>query len=165
MAKNRKPLHKVTVKEFMTGRYGYDQLSKALMILGMMLLLLTAFMPSETLHMGAYAKYMYLLSILVLGFGYYRMGSKNIKRRKKENETYLKLISGFSKKAKMALENENRAKKYSTFEMAKELAEDGETVIRCYTCRGCGTELRFEEGQGIMNIKCPECGNTLVDRI
>ena len=165
MAKERKPIHKITVTEFMQGRYGYDQLSKFLMILGMIMLVVTGLMQGKTIGLPGYSKYMYLLALLVLGFGYYRMASRKIQKRKKENEAYLKLISGFSRKAKEALEREENYRKYSTFEMSKELSEDGETVIICYKCRGCGTEQRFEEGQGIKTIKCPNCTNTLVDRI
>jgi len=60
------------------------------------------------------------------------MASKNIKKRKQENEKYLRFISKFSKKAQAKLEREERVKKYSTFESYQELAEDGATVYHCY---------------------------------
>ena len=58
-----------------------------------------------------------------------------------------------------------KAKKYRTFEVHKELGEDGETVFAVYTCRGCGHVLRFEENQGLIKVICPECKNELLDRI
>ena len=165
MLKKLKKAGNVSVTEFMMGRYGYDPFSKFLIILSMLLLVATALMQGARLNMMAESKYMYLVAILVMGFGYYRMASKNIKRRKKENEAYLKFISRFSRKAKMQLEQEEKAKKYATFEAYQELGEDGVTVYRCYRCRNCGTELRFEEGQGLKKIQCPNCSNSLLDRI
>ncbi len=165
MAKNKKGAGNQTVTEFMVGRYGYDELSKFLIILGMILLVVTVLMQTARIDMWAQSKYMYILAILVLAFGYCRMGSKNIKKRKAENEKYLKFISKFSKKAQAKLEREERVKKYSTFEAYHELGEDGETVYHCYRCRGCDEILRFEEGTGIVKIICPNCGNSLIDRV
>lgn len=154
-----------TVTEFMVGRYGYDQFSRFLIILAMVLLVATVLMQTAFIDMWAQSKYMYIVAILVLAFGYYRMASKNIKKRKKENEAYLKFMSNFSKKARAQLDREERNRKYATFEAFQELGEDGVTVYRCYRCRNCGEELRFEEGQGVMKIQCPNCDNSLVDRI
>ena len=91
--------------------------------------------------------------------------SHNYKKRKAENAAYLKLIAPMSRKARTKLEQEMKAKKYRTFEVHKELGEDGETVFAVYTCRGCGHVLRFEENQGLIKVICPECKNELLDRI
>ena len=164
MAKNRKPIHKITITEFMTGRYGYDELSKVLVIISMVLLAGTMLVTTKIGMMGT-AKILYVVALLFLGFGYYRMGSKNIKRRTAERRAYLKFISSFSAKARQKLENENAAKKYVNFEAYTELGEDGETVYRCYRCRKCDVVVRYEAGGGIKKIVCPECGTNLVDRL
>ena len=164
MARRKKGESGKTVTEFMMGRYGYDELSKALIVLGMVLLVATVLMQTALIGMWAQSRYMYIVAVLVLAAGYIRMGSKNIKKRKAENEKYLKFISKFSKKAQAKLEREDRIRKYATFEAYQELGEDGETVYRCYRCRGCDEILRFEEGSGIVKIVCPNCGNSLVDR-
>lgn len=156
MAK-RKPLHKTTVSEFLHGRYGFDELSKIMIIASMVLMVVSVLIT--------YNRWIYLVAIIILGLGYWRMCSKNIKKRKAENMAYLRMISGFSRKARTKLEQDDKAKKYRTFEMHKELGEDGETVYAVYTCRGCGKELRFEENQGLIKIICPECNNELLDRI
>lgn len=156
MAK-KKGFGKMTVSEFLNGRYGFDELSKMLIILAMIFMVVSV--------LFTYNKYVYLVAIIVLILGYGRMASKNIKKRRAENNAYLKLISPISRKAKIKLEQEMKAKKYRTFEMYRELGEDGETVYAVYTCRGCGHQLRFEENQGLMKIICPNCGNELLDRI
>lgn len=144
-----------TVTEFMQGRYGYDQLSRFLIILSMILLVVAV--------LFTYNRFVYLVAVIILAIGYWRMASKNIKKRKAENEKYLRITSRFSKKAKAQLEREERSRKYATFEMAKEMGEDGSVYV-VYTCRGCGNEQRFEENLGVIKIVCPECGNELVDR-
>ena len=161
MTKKRKPLHKVTVTEFLTGRYGYDQLSKFLMILGMILLVATMMLQNR---IYSNSKYVYLLAIIVLGFGYYRMGSRKIEKRKEENEAYLRFMSRFSGKARMALEKDEKYRKYATFEVAQELDEETNKVYYVYTCRQCGHEQRFEENMGIIKVICPHCKKELVDR-
>lgn len=163
MAK-RKPIHKITVTEFLTGRYGYDEFSKFLIGASMILMIATVLLQSYT-GMWQLAKWLYLVAIIVLAFGYYRMASKKIKKRTAENERYLKFIAPFSKKAKMKLEQDETTKKYSNFEMYTELGEDGETVYKCYRCRKCDVVVRYEAGGGIVKVICPECGTNLVDRL
>lgn len=164
MAKKRKKISEITVTEFMTGRYGYDELSKLLVIISMVLMAGTLLIQSK-LGMWGLSKIMYIIALLFLGFGYYRMASKKIKRRTAERRAYLKFISPFSAKARQKLENENAAKKYANFEAYTELGEDGETVYRCYRCRKCDVVVRYEAGGGIVKVVCPECGTNLVDRL
>ena len=163
MAK-KKSLRNTTITEFMTGRYGYDEFSKLLIILSILLMVVTVLLQSYA-GMWQLARFMYLIAIIILGFGYYRMGSKKIQKRKAENEKYLRFIAPFSKKAKMKLERDETTKKYVNFEMFTELGEDGETVYKCYRCRKCGVVLRYEAGGGIVKVICPECGTNLVDRL
>lgn len=164
MARKKNGTGNQTVTEFMMGRYGYDELSKALIILGMIFLIITVLMQTVFIRMWGVSRYMYLIAIVILAFGYFRMLSKKIKKRKKENEKYLKFMAKFSKKAQAKLDREERVKKYATFEVSKELGEDGETVYACYRCRTCDEIIRFEEGSGVIKVVCPNCGNSLVDR-
>ena len=154
----------VTVTEFMTGRYGYDELSKMLVIAATVLLAGTMLVQTQ-LGLWNMSKFMYIIALLVLGFGYYRMGSKNIKRRTAERMAYLKLIAPFSAKVRMKLEKQDEVKKYANFEAYSELGEDGETVYGCYRCRKCDVVVRYEAGGGIVKVVCPECGTNLVDRL
>ena len=163
MAK-KKRIMDTTVTEFMTGRYGYDELSKLLIIASMVMMVATILIQN---NLGAWqlSKYLYIVALIVLGLGYWRMGSKNIKRRTAEREAYLKLIAPFSAKARKKLEKDETVKKYANFEAYSELGEDGETVYRCYRCRKCDVVVRYEAGGGIVKVICPECGTNLVDRL
>jgi len=156
MAKKKSAGEK-TVTEFMMGRYGYDEFSKFLIVLSMLLLVVTAVFN---------IKILYLVAILIMAFAYYRMGSKRIKARKRENDFYLNMIvyKLFPKKKAAAEALMEKTVKYSTFEKSQELGED-DIVYQCYKCRGCGQEIKLESGQGVVKVICPECGNSLVDRV
>jgi hypothetical protein len=162
--KKRKSFMDVTVTEFMTGRYGQDEVSKVL-IIGAMVLMVCTLLIQSYLGLWQLAKVLYIVALILLGFGYYRMGSKNIKRRTAEREAYLKLIAPFSAKARKKLEKDETVKKYANFEAYTELGEDGVTVYKCYRCRKCDVVVRYEAGGGIVKVVCPECGTNLVDRL
>ena len=164
MAKKRKNIMNTTVTEFMTGRYGQDEVSKVLIIAAMVLMVGTLLVQSS-FGLWQLSKYLYIVALILLGLGYYRMGSKNIRRRTAEREAYLKLISPFSKIARQKLEKQDQVKKYANFEAYTELGEDGETVYKCYRCRKCDVVVRYEAGGGIVKVICPECGTNLVDRL
>lgn len=156
MAK-KKGLGKVTVTEFMTGRYGYDKLSRFLIVVSIVLMILAVFC--------GYNKYLYLIAIIILALGYGRMGSRNVKKRKRENEIYMAIASKFTFWKKDAPQPEGPAgvKRYATFIVTQEMDDDG-TIYSVYKCRGCGEELRYPENQGIIKVICPVCKNELVDR-
>ena len=164
MAKKRKSIMDTTVTEFMTGRYGYDEVSKVLIIASIVLLAATMLLQTS-LGLWNASKFVYIIALLLLGFGYYRMGSKNIKRRTAERMAYLKFIAPFSKIARQKLEKQDEVKKYANFEAYTELGEDGVTVYKCYRCRKCDVVVRYEAGGGIVKVVCPECGTNLVDRL
>lgn len=164
MAKKRKGIMDVTVTEFMTGRYGYDELSK-LLIIGSMVLMVATILVQNKLGAWQLSKYMYIVALIILALGYGRMASKKIKKRTAENERYLRMIAPFSRKVRNKLEKEETVKKYANFEAYTELGEDGETVYKCYRCRKCDVVVRYEAGGGIVKVICPECGTNLVDRV
>ena len=121
------------LKKFMYGRYGADQLSRALIVLSFILIIILGFLPSN-------------LSILVV-IGYiptviciFRIFSKNMFKRKQENYKYLKWESSITKWSKQKL---NRAKDSKTH--------------KYFTCPDCKQKLRVPRGQGKISVTCPKC--------
>lgn len=121
------------LKKFMYGRYGADQLSRALIVLSFILIIILGFLPSN-------------LSILVV-IGYiptviciFRIFSKNMFKRKQENYKYLKWESSVTKWSKQKL---NRAKDSKTH--------------KYFTCPDCKQKLRVPRGQGKISVTCPKC--------
>ena len=69
---------------FMQGRYGVDQFSKALLIGGLIVVLLSSFFAG-----GRAGSLFYLLGWVLIIYCYFRIFSKNISKRYAENQKYL----------------------------------------------------------------------------
>ena len=121
------------LKKFMYGRYGGDQLSKALLILSFILIILAGFLPTS------------LSSLVFIGYiptlvCIFRMFSKNIYKRQQENYKYLKIKNSVVIWFKQKL---NRAKDSKTH--------------KYFTCPDCKQKLRVPRGQGKISVTCPKC--------
>ena len=121
------------LKKFMHGRYGADQLSRALLILSFILIIIGGFLPRN------------LSSLVVIGYiptvmCIFRIFSKNIFKRKQENYKYLKCENSVTKWGKQKL---NRAKDSKTH--------------KYFTCPDCKQQLRVPRGQGKISVTCPKC--------
>lgn len=115
---------------FMQGRYGTDDLHKFLIILYTALLILNCFVHSAKL---------YLALTLLLIYTFFRMFSKNISARQKENAKYLIIKRRFNSFSG------NLKKRFS----------DKTHVYR--KCNHCKATLRFPRKKGTHNAVCPRC--------
>ena len=119
------------LNQFMTGRYGADELSKAMMWAAVAVMVLNLFLRSGLLNFVVLA-----LIILI----YVRMFSKNISKRYEENRKFLELkdrVLGF-------------------FGKQKRTAEDLKTN-HIYKCPSCGQKIRIPRGRGKIIVTCPKC--------
>jgi uncharacterized C2H2 Zn-finger protein len=116
----------------MIGRYGPDHLNTALIILSFLLGLV-----SGIIHII----YIVYLSYLILAFAVFRMLSRNIPRRRAENDRYLRFYSPVKQKVKAFFIRLKDRKNYRFF--------------RCPSCRNI---LRVPKGKGKLQITCPKCG-------
>lgn len=107
-------------RRFMYGRYGSDQLNVFLLIFGVVLCLLSSFTP------------LYFLGILCyvpLVWAIFRMYSRNVYKRQRENQRFLQLFARF------------RDRQY-----------------RYFSCPRCRQRVRVPRGKGKIIIRCPSCG-------
>lgn len=72
------------LRKFMFGRYGGDELSKALLVLSFILLLVMNFVPKDLRFLAILA---YIPAIICM----FRIFSRNIYKRRNENYKYLKI--------------------------------------------------------------------------
>ena len=103
---------KERIAKFMAGRYGNDQLGRALLILDVILLLLASIF-SKTLG-GLFTP----LAVALLVFIYYRMLSKNIYKRQEENGKYLRLKYKVTARLNVVRERWVQRKEYKFFTSA-----------------------------------------------
>ena len=124
------------LRRFMFGRYGGDELSKALLVLSFILLLVMNFVPKDLRFLEIVA---YIPAIICM----FRIFSRNIYKRRNENYKYLKIKNNIVMWFK---NNINRIKTLKNY--------------KYYTCSNCKQKLRVPRGKGKISITCPKCNSS-----
>lgn len=122
---------KQKLQQFMAGRYGVDQLSRVLMFLSLGILILSMF-TKWTLF--------YFLAILLLGYVYFRMFSRNVQKRYQENQRFLNL------RYRLVAKKDARKRQWAQRD-----------VYRYFKCPNCKQRIRVPKGKGKICITCPKC--------
>ncbi len=122
---------KEKVQRFMIGRYGFDELSK--IFLGLTIALMVASMFTRN-------RVIYLISLVLLVYSYWRAFSRNIAKRQQENQRFLNL-------------RYQSAVKWSKFKSRREQKK----IYRFYKCPQCQQMVRVPKGRGRICITCPKC--------
>lgn len=153
---------KQSLYRFMQGRNGQDALGKFSLIASLILLIVSSFTRSGIL---------YLAAIVVLGYAYFRVMSKNIQKRYYENQKYLDFIGKikgfFSGSNRSTVDMKSGYNKYTSgntrskgfWNRAK--ADPG---YRIYKCPSCGQKTRVPKHKGRIEITCPRCRNSFIKR-
>ena len=135
---------------FMYGRYGVDQLYYFLFIsffaVWVVELVTIAILPegrASTIVSYVFSAITTLLMILMI----FRVLSRNIYKRRRENEIYLKARRAISR-----FFNGNTSKK------TKSKNVDTENFI-FRDCTSCGATLRLPRKRGKHQVKCPKCSH------
>ncbi len=116
------------IRTFFYGRNGFDDLAKLSMISAIVLLLVCGFMPY-----GIVKTVLYVLTWVLLVYGYFRVLSKNVYKRVQENKKYLAAVN-----------------------MIKTRWQQRKTH-KFYRCPKCKTWLRVPKGRGKITITCVKC--------
>lgn len=118
-------------RRFMYGRYGFDQLTRALIITSLILSVITTFLQINGLLLVAYIPLIYAI---------FRAISKDIAKRTRENMMY----------CKMANELKNKLQQIK-------LKLVGTKTHKYYSCKRCKQTIRVPRGKGKICITCPKC--------
>jgi len=116
----------------MLGRYGPDHLGVAMIIVSFILSLIyavTAVMPPL------------YISYIMFGFVLFRMLSRNITRRRAENDKFIRYWWPIRTKIKRIIDKLKQKRTHKIF-----------------TCPGCKKKLRVPRGKGKLQVSCPMCG-------
>ena len=124
------------LRNFMTGRYGPDHLNVAMIVFSLVLSLLNAVLAFRPI-----TYFSYVILALVL----FRMLSRNIPRRRAENDRFIRYWWPVRTKALRAAANIKHRK---TFRFLK--------------CPSCDNTLRVPKGKGRLQITCPKCGERFI---
>ena len=122
---------------FMQGRYGIDQLNSFLMIVCVICFIVNMFIGSIVLTFIAYGTWLFVI---------FRMFSKNIYARNRENDKYLNFFSPLSQWLKLKL-------------MSKQ-----DPSNKYFSCPKCKQMVRVPKGHGTVVVTCPNCQNKFEKR-
>jgi hypothetical protein len=127
---------------FMYGRYGADQLYNAifgfeiaLLFIGTVLNLLGNALPV----LSVISVILFLLAAGLMIFAMFRFFSRNLVKRRRENEAWLRFVATFKRKKKPSL------------------PPDTPTHI-FRACPKCRATLRLPRQKGKHRVNCPRCG-------
>ena len=120
------------LRQFMYGRYGSDQLNTALIIAAVALSFVNIFARSLVI---------YIIQLVIMAFAVYRMFSRKIQTRLRENKAFLSV----------------REKIKQFFVRIKNRLKDrkAHVYMKCPTCKA---QLRLQRIKGEHGVKCPKCG-------
>ena len=130
------------IARMMIGRNGNDQLNRFLLLADVVLLLLASLLGRRGV-----GSLLYLLVLVLLGLTYFRMFSRDLYRRRSENERYLREKDKLAAKLRILRERWNQRKDYKFF-----------------TCPSCKAVMRVPRGRGKIRIVCHKCGNTFMGK-
>lgn len=125
-------------QQFMSGRYGADQLSRLLMVITLVLLVVSMFGP---LH------FLYIIALALMIYTYFRMFSRNIAKRSAENQKYLNW------KYHLVVKKDQRKKRWAQ-----------RKTYHFYNCPNCKQTVRVPKGKGRICITCPKCRTEFVKK-
>ena len=124
------------LSSFLAGRNGPDALSKATSFLACLLLIVSMFVPLLP------GQVLLMLALVFLVVSYFRMLSRNLDARRRENQWFLARTAPVTRKLRQWKLRRKQRNLYSFFK-----------------CPSCGTVLRVPKGKGRIRITCKSCGN------
>ena len=134
---------------FLYGRYGADSLYNALFAFELILLFLGAVFnvlgkAEPILHLVSVLLYAVALGLMI--FAMYRFFSRNIQKRRRENEAWLRFKAKFRRRPRPNLP-----------------PDTADHIFR--SCPHCKATLRLPREKGKHEVKCPRCGNRFGVRV
>ena len=112
------------------GRNGPDQFSFGLTILAFILSLIRVW------------EYMYIISLVFMAYAVFRMFSRNVEQRRKENYAFLRVVN-----------------KPKTWYYRSKVRHKQRKLYKVFKCPNCFQKLRVPRGKGKVQIKCSACGH------
>ena len=127
--------------QFMAGRNGNDELNRFLLAVDMVLILLSVIFSRGV------GRILAPIALVLLGFTYYRMLSRDLIRRSDENARYFRIRERVLSALRVRKEQWVQRKDYKFF-----------------VCPACKATMRVPKGRGKIKIVCRKCGNSFMGK-
>ena len=124
--------------QFLRGRYGIDELFRGLFVVAALLSVINLFARNIIIQIAVY---------LIVVFAFYRMLSRNIEARHRENNFYKDKLNFIKKKNDF--HKQVKADKYHIYKK----------------CPSCKAILRLPRRIGIHQTVCPKCGKDFTVKV
>lgn len=118
-------------RNFMYGRYGLDGLGKLILVAGLIVMLVSGFVPNAYVR-----RTMYVISWGLIIWEYFRIFSTRREKRVKENYRYYSILNAIKG--------------------AFGFGPDGN--YKFFKCPGCKKQVRVPKNHGKIEITCRNCG-------
>ncbi|MBE5814962.1 MAG: hypothetical protein E7320_07130 [Clostridiales bacterium] len=140
---------KQTLRSFMNGRNGADQLSMALLWGGLIVYLLSSILGSFVGRplLAILSMLLSFVGMAMYALCIYRMFSRDLEKRRAENRRYLAFADRQKKKASQAVKRFQNRKVYKYFK-----------------CPGCKAWLRLKRGSGVVTVTCSRCHTSFTQK-
>lgn len=126
------------LKKFMTGRYGVDHLSNAMLTISILILIANVFLKIPVLSSFV---------TVIIFISYFRIFSKNINKRYQENMKFLNWWNPIKGK----------------FNKTKTKVKQSKTH-KFFKCPNCSQDIRVPKGKGRIKVRCPKCNEKFEGR-
>ncbi len=126
------------IRSFMNGRYGFDELSKFLIISGLVMMMLSSLFRIRVL---------YYLSAPFYIIGFVRCFSFNFYSRQRERTWYLSIKRKITNRLGLYKKIFSERKQY-----------------RYFKCKNCGAYWRVPKGRGRVEISCRNCKTKMIKK-
>jgi len=129
---------RVKMEQWMSGRYGFDELSRFISFVALVVMIASCFEP---LH------FLYIPAFVLWGYALFRCYSRNLARRQAERTWYINIHRSI----------------HRWIGMKKQAWKERKTH-RYFRCSGCKATLRVPKGKGTIRIHCPHCGLEIIKK-
>lgn len=146
-------------QDFMSDRYGNDQLNQFLSTVTLVLIIVNLFVKNQIL---------WYIAIVLLVWTYFRMLSRNVGKRSAENDRFLDITSRFRRNGGSGggYGRQSRQRSYSSRPTAEErrARREQQKYYRFFSCPHCSQKVRVPKGKGRIEITCPKCRTTFIKK-
>ncbi|MEG0072013.1 MAG: hypothetical protein RSC47_02130 [Raoultibacter sp.] len=132
------------LQTFMIGRNGVDNLGRFFLVIAFILLLAGMFVQDNLVR-----QIITVLSFACIVYCYYRMLSRKIANRYKENCAYMRVQNRVLRPFRGLIAH---FKEWKTYHKTHKI----------YRCKQCGQSLRVPKGKGKIKVICPKCKTSFI---
>lgn len=142
------------IEEFFSGRHGSDQLSFAMSLAGLVLVVCSPAFENDDVHMLLSA-----VGLALIIWSVFRVLSRDDARRTKENDAFMSLFRRTpspERRHKAELRRQEKERKRRLKEKLK--------THEMFYCPKCKAACFVPRGKGKVRITCPKCGEKFIGK-